>query len=114
MNPPLKQIKEQLQESLEQFVWNVKPIIENGGRAVSYELNNLTQARLFINNIHKMGLFNVITDFLMKTKIYLSSDENLELHSKDDIKSFYSNLRNLRSLCKEFLNNRWITFCNLQ
>lgn len=99
MNTSLKLIKIQLQNIQSRLIWNSVSSSSNG--TTLYEISNLKEIRTIISNLDSMNLFETITQNLLNSAIFTTSNDSIRVQSSEN-SQIVSQLNLLKNLIENF------------
>lgn len=99
MNTSLKLIKNQLQNIDKRLFWN--STAQSAGGTTLYEITNLKEIRTVISNLDSMNLFETITQKLLNSAIFTTSNDSIKVQSSEN-SQIVSQLNLLKDLIANF------------
>jgi hypothetical protein len=99
MNTSLKLIKIQLQNIQSRLIWNSVSSSSTG--TTLYEISNLKEIRTIISNLDSMNLFETITQNLLNSAIFTTSNDSIRVQSSEN-SQIVSQLNLLKNLIENF------------
>jgi hypothetical protein len=99
MNTSLKLIKIQLQNIQSRLIWNSVSSSSTG--TTLFEISNLKEIRTIISNLDSMNLFETITQNLLNSAIFTTSNDSIRVQSSEN-SQIVSQLNLLKDLIENF------------
>jgi len=100
MQNSLKTIKTQLQDIQNRLSWTTNTITSNN--PTLYEISNLKEIRIIINDLKSLNLFATITDTLLDSAIFTTSNDTIRIQASEN-SIILSQLKLLNNLVENFL-----------
>lgn len=100
MQNSLKTIKTQLQDIQNRLSWTANTITNNN--PTLYEISNLKEIRIIINDLKSLNLFATITDTLLDSAIFTTSNDTIRIQASEN-SIILSQLKLLNNLVENFL-----------